>query len=236
MRASLLIVCALLRSDPRAAEKVDLLHALDLVRAQHLGPALTALEKLCPVPIEEVAKAADRDVACQVRMYAWVETNKPRGPKATSRVYWLAGDQAHKRGDLGLGEALLNVAVQRDPDNAMNWHSIGLVYKDEGKRDLAIPAFQRSLKIDPREPYTMYWLASTLIDDGQLEEAERVLSDILEIDPSHARVWFRRGEIYMIRNEYKRAIEAFETAKKKGVPRKHVAAKIRECERLLGKQ
>jgi Tfp pilus assembly protein PilF len=82
----------------------------------------------------------------------------------------------------------------------------------------------------------MYWLASTFIDDGQLEEAERVLDDILQIDPTHARVWFRRGEIRMIRGDYRGAIEAFETAKKKGVPRKYVAPKIHECERLLGKQ
>jgi Tfp pilus assembly protein PilF len=71
---------------------------------------------------------------------------------------------------------------------------------------------------------------------GQLDQAEDTLDTVLQIDPSHARVWFRRGEIHMTRGEYERAIQAFKTAKKRGVRKKHVVAKIRECEQRLNEQ
>ena len=241
MTVALLVALAVGATGLLEAQQTELLQAIDLVRTRQIDAALTELERLCPLPPKDVSKAADGgNVACRVRVFAWSESNSPQNPKAISNVYWLAGDKAHKRGDLDIAEALLNVAVERDPDDAYNWYSIGMVYRDSQRPARAVQAFERSLDLKPDdpadEPYTLYWLATALIDLGELDQAEETLDAVLRADPGHARVWFRRGEIQMIRGDYEPAIQAFKSAKKRGVPKKDVQPKIRECEEHLRKQ
>ena len=231
------LVLVLLTSTDQPLANEELLKAISLTRPRNYDAALVVLDRLCPSPPGSPAKiSGSYDLSCEMRTYVLAEKRGLTDDNGVSELYWLIGEVAYKRGQFIVARALEELALERDPRDAANWHSLGIIYRAMNKNEEAVSAFRRSLEIDPKEPNTMYWLASTLIDVGQLDEAERVLTNILTIDPKHARVWFRRGEIQMIRHDYKAAIEAFTTARQQGVPRSEVSPKIKECERLASVQ
>jgi tetratricopeptide (TPR) repeat protein len=102
--------------------------------------------------------------------------------------------------------------------------------------DAAADAFARALQIKPDDATTMYWLATNLMDQGKLSDAEAMLDRTQEADPKEVRIWYRRGQIQMQRAEYERAIKSFERAKSLGVDAKMVRQKIQECREALARQ
>ena len=115
---ALLTIALMAVGSPTETASAELIHAITLVQTRDLNTALGELEKLCPLPRNKISKAAQRgDVACRVRVFALYESEKSGDPKDNSLVYWNAGDDAYRKGQLGISEALLGVAVDRDPND-----------------------------------------------------------------------------------------------------------------------
>ena len=51
--------------------------------------------------------------------------------------------------------------------------------------------------------------AVTLANQGQLDNAQQMLQDVLKKTPNHPEAWFRLGQIHASRNEFKPAVQAF---------------------------
>ncbi len=48
--------------------------------------------------------------------------------------------------------------------------------------------------------------SQTALDAGRLDEAERYLSDLIEIQPDFTEAWNRRAVLYYMRQDYRKAI------------------------------
>ncbi|MGH7437711.1 MAG: hypothetical protein ACRENE_18695, partial [Polyangiaceae bacterium] len=95
-----------------------------------------------------------------------------------------------------------------------HWH--GVVLRDVGRTDEAIAAFRRAASIDPRQPGTQYYLATTLMDRAVLDEAlaayretVRLLAPAPSQRPFLASVHGELGFALMMHGEQEAAIQAF---------------------------
>lgn len=60
----------------------------------------------------------------------------------------------------------LEMALRAAPYDARLWHVKGLIYRDDDRRELAIPALQRAVELAPNEPLIAHGYARTLLEAG----------------------------------------------------------------------
>ncbi|UCE62226.1 MAG: VCBS repeat-containing protein [Phycisphaerales bacterium] len=74
--------------------------------------------------------------------------------------------------DLKKAAVLLDAAIEKDPGNARALYFRGIMHQHEGRDDLAIPCFQRVLKIRPHDAFTWYLLARSKSHLGQSSRSD----------------------------------------------------------------
>jgi tetratricopeptide (TPR) repeat protein len=72
-------------------------------------------------------------------------------------------------------------SVQLNPDNAVSQYRLGAEYLRQGKAHEAVPHLQASFRLNPKNQSTLYSLQMALRQDGQLEEAARVKTQLAEL-------------------------------------------------------
>ena len=82
----------------------------------------------------------------------------------------------------------------------------------------------------------MLALATNLMDQGKLVDADTMLDRVEKADRRETLVWFRRAEIQMQRGRYHEAIATFEKARSLGVDEEKVRENIRKCKEALASQ
>jgi len=87
------------------------------------------------------------------------------------------------KNDFDAALAAFETAHTLSPQNVDAIFSIGIISNDLGHRDAAINAFQQALVINPRSVETLSELAFTYMAERDYEQAERVIKQILAIDP-----------------------------------------------------
>lgn len=107
------------------------------------------------------------------------------------------------------------------------WNNLGFAYMKEGKEDIAVNYFRRSLQINPKYTLAINNLAASLIKIGlkyfdldgkeNLVAAEKFLFESLAVKPNHdwallnlGNVWMRKGHVNKSILWYELAIEANE--------------------------
>jgi tetratricopeptide (TPR) repeat protein len=78
-------------------------------------------------------------------------------------------------------ERVLTVA----PNTEYVCPDIGSAYEKAGNLTAAVDAFQRCVKLDPRNPESLYYLARTYQRADQSSAAERAYRDVLTLEPTH---------------------------------------------------
>jgi tetratricopeptide (TPR) repeat protein len=104
----------------------------------------------------------------------------------------------------------------------LHYYRAGFAYMGQDDPAGAIPLFQKSLELNPRNTLSRLDLADALFDLGRIEESRAQIVKLLEIDPAHALAHFRLATF--LRNEQKleEAAEHFRQAIK-GEPDFHEA-------------
>ena len=127
--------------------------------------------------IEDFRKAIDLDpgyaeayVGLAQAIYDFLETGNM--PEAESEVL---EEQARKA---------VNTAQKLNPDSA---DAISLLALQLDNRQLRIQAYERALELDPDHAISFYRYAKELKEDGQLEEAERLVMRAITFDPRNIR-------------------------------------------------
>ncbi len=82
------------------------------------------------------------------------------------------------------------------PDYFLVWHALGTVHFHLGDYDKSITAYKRAIVISPNDSETRTDFASALYCNDQLEEAEKELSKVLQIDPDNERALMLVGGLY----------------------------------------
>ncbi len=92
---------------------------------------------------------------------------------------WLAQDQHEK------ARESYWVCLERSVGNPVATVNIGLTYKKMGKIDKALSYYQRASDLDPRFVEPVLELATLHTDSGNYDEAARVLTRIVALQPDH---------------------------------------------------
>src|SRR5678815_2192245 len=98
------------------------------------------------------SRSGPADSSCEMRKYVIAEQRGLVDDHTVSELYWLVGEHEYARGDLALAEALEELALKREGNDAAKWHTLGIIYRAEKKYEKALDAFRNSLELDPKEP------------------------------------------------------------------------------------
>jgi tetratricopeptide (TPR) repeat protein len=91
--------------------------------------------------------------------------------------------------------------------------ALGASYDQLKQSKDAIAAYRRALDLDPDNLDTERGLANALITDGQLEEAQKVLTEIVKAEPQDAQSQIHISEIQRRQGHYDDALATLEKAK-----------------------
>jgi tetratricopeptide (TPR) repeat protein len=97
------------------------------------------------------------------------------------------------------------------PSDAAVRAELGNVYYDGGRYDLAVPWYEASLKIDPRNVTVSTDLAVCYYNVNQTDKALAQIDHSLSVDPKHAKTLLNQGIIRAFgKSDLKGAIESWE--------------------------
>jgi tetratricopeptide (TPR) repeat protein len=105
------------------------------------------------------------------------------------------------------------VAIPEDDRSPRIEFALGTAYDQLKDNKAAIAAYRRSLDQDPDNVDAQRGLANALLTDGQLEEAEKVFTDIVTAEPQDAQSQIHLAEVQRRQGHYEQALATLEKAK-----------------------
>ena len=126
--------------------------------------------------------------------------------------YIFYAQKALQDGELEAAEGFCELILKNDPESAVAWGLLGLVMMLQNRGDEALPAFERSIKIDKTNGTTWMNYGSLLSYIGRLNDAESALIQSTTLDPNNYAVWFLLGNVYKLTNRPKLAEDAYRKA------------------------
>ena len=98
------------------------------------------------------------------------------------------------------------VQAQRlDPDNFL-WPYLQGINRGRDDPEAALPRLRQSTELHPDLPVTRMRLAESLMDLGQLDEAETHLQAVIRADPENARAQLAMGRIALFRGDMQNSL------------------------------
>lgn len=82
------------------------------------------------------------------------------------------------------------------------------------KKEQALELYRKALELNPSNPDNLFGLGSFLMHNGDLAEAEALLSQATKIDEANAMYWNNLGVANFLIKNYFKATECFEKATK----------------------
>ncbi len=211
-----------------------LVEGLELLRAWKLTEADDALGQVCP-KFKEVAGDGTslEDLACSARAVSKDEVKGAPGAADRADGYWWGGERARRTGKIQVARAFLTLALDRDPEDTDIWTSFGRVQRETGDLEASTKSLRKAMELDAANFDSVYWLAANRMDQNDPAEAETLLRRIVVKDDEFGHAWYRLGELAMLKNDPKTAIELFEKARIGGVDKKLVKMQIAECRKAM---
>lgn len=117
-----------------------------------------------------------------------------------------------RQGQLEQAKAHLTRVLYTTPDHLPAQCNMAMIHQAQGNTKLAIEQLRGACKSHKSDPQPRYQLALLLKEDGQLEEADSILQQIIAIHPGHFQAWTRRGEILQQLNNPGHALMAYDEA------------------------
>ena len=146
---------------------------------------------------------------------AGTQTELPTETPTPAEV--VSGYEAIVRGDYAEAAALLETALQKQPDNLYALVHLGLAYQQLGRTEEAIDILEASHKRDPERTQNGtalldYYLGLAYEDAGRDEDAVNAYERDAERDPTDPLPRAQLGALYERRNELEKARKEFELA------------------------
>jgi tetratricopeptide (TPR) repeat protein len=217
-------------SKSKDADDQILIDAAEQLRIRDLSSARATLHPLCPGDLHDAAQAGKKgSIPCRLVIIAETETRGTRTPDKISLLYWNVADDASKGERFALARSLLNVAIDRYPEDPENWYSLGLVERDLGRFAESRQALGRVVELKPGHRDALYWTATDLMDEGKYDESTEILDRLLASDPKDCRSWYRRGQVRVSQGRCAEAAADLEKARALGVDPKKIKQQLKEC-------
>jgi tetratricopeptide (TPR) repeat protein len=109
---------------------------------------------------------------------------------ADPRLHVELGREAREALDYAEAAAEYSKAIAIDSSLAEAQLELGKVYLFTGKRAEARAAFDAAHRLAPTDPYSPYYLASFQVEEGNFDEAIRLLKRSLELDPLNPKAHY----------------------------------------------
>lgn len=133
-------------------------------------------------------------------------TSRPSAPPAAQPSDYELGVKAVKAGDFQRALALLQKVVQGEPRNADAWNYVGFSHRKLKQFDQSLAAYQKALAINPDHRGANEYLGELYLMTGEPQKAQDRLAKLHSLCP-------RGCEEY---DDLKKAVEAYQSAQKKG--------------------
>ena len=98
------------------------------------------------------------------------------------------GDILYKKGDLREAAEHYQRSVDLDPSDMVGRKSLAFLYLKLDQPFLATGQFQAALKSEPENPDLTFGMASSLLKQNRIEEAEEYAKKTLQLSPNHSGV------------------------------------------------
>lgn len=109
---------------------------------------------------------------------------------------------------------LLRKAEEKAPEAPAIHHYLGYAFWKQDQWSAAQEEFHRANQLDPKNPYTLYFLARIAQSNGQAQAAIRYYEGILRLGGPIYDAGQRLGQLYFDHGEFEKAREQIETALK----------------------
>jgi len=104
--------------------------------------------------------------------------------------------------------------LKTDDNDSKAWNNIANLYKEDKNYKKAITYYKLAMNQDSRSTMYMNNLADTLRLQGELEQANSILKNSLQLNPLGVNTHFYMGMVYRDLKEYGKAIESFKKSLK----------------------
>lgn len=85
------------------------------------------------------------------------------------------------------------MAAEIDERTQYDWFSVGRIHETQGEDDLAIKAYEESIKIDPEYAKAWFFLAKLYYRLGKKDKAKECVDRMLKLEPD----WTKYVDKYM---------------------------------------
>lgn len=117
-----------------------------------------------------------------------------------------------EKGDTASAVQLLRRVCDKFPDYAPAFEELGVLYLAHNE-NMALEYLNTALQLDPSNTNVIYALAMFYQDRDDMEKAEALYRQLLDVNPNSADAWHNLGWIELtFYHDYERAIEYFDKA------------------------
>ena len=132
----------------------------------------------------------------------------PQAPAAWHRDH---AEMLDRHGQSEAAEAAARLAIQRDPDCASAWETLGTIFVQRGSLEESCECYERAVQIDPTFAHAINNLAVTLDRLGKVEAAEERYRQVLLLMPNNPEIQLNLATLL---GELGRHMEALQIAKR----------------------
>ncbi|HEX2851778.1 MAG TPA: tetratricopeptide repeat protein [Opitutaceae bacterium] len=130
------------------------------------------------------------------RIYAVAQKAEPK----VRDVYLARGDLALEKHDFALAATVYEEGLKQLPDDPDFHYGLARAHA-EGDSKTMLAAIQAALKQNPRHVPTLLLLADHRIDEENYSEAEKLLSEAIEVNPQQPDAWALRSVMAHLRSD-----------------------------------
>ncbi|MDX1517792.1 MAG: sulfotransferase [Woeseiaceae bacterium] len=109
----------------------------------------------------------------------------------------------------GDAEVLLERALEIAPNYYQGWMDLGLARQEQDKGELAIEAYTRAMRIEPKRPRAYAAAGTTIAMNGEHEKAVDFFDQAIALDPGHAGALSGKGHVLKTVGRQAEAIESY---------------------------
>jgi HEAT repeat protein/TPR repeat protein len=140
------------------------------------------------------------------------------------RLWELSNKGLHlvQSGRLEEGIAVLEQAIELDPNNATAHINLGFAYAKKGWLDQAIKEHKRAIELDPKDANAHSHLGNVYYDRGWFEQATAEYKRAIELDPDDATAHFNLASAHYSSRRFDLAWKHVRMAEKLGMPTQNI--------------
>lgn len=101
-------------------------------------------------------------------------------------------------------------ASAQNPNDPLSWSNLGLAQDDLKEYEKAAKSYDQALKVDPVHFDATFNLAVAFNKLKRYDDAAKMFGRAMELKPDYADSWYARGQVYLLKGDYPKAIADFE--------------------------